>query len=109
MENARLVQLHQFATEEPHDPFNWYALALEYLKYDEAHALAYFEQLIQDFAQYVPTYYQLAKLYEARDEVAKAKDIYQKGLIISNLQNDQHAHKELQKAYQLLLLNEEED
>jgi tetratricopeptide (TPR) repeat protein len=107
MENSRITQLMAFLAEEPNEPFNLYALALEYLKWDELQALSYFEKLTQDFEQYVPTYYHLAKLYEARDEIEKAKITYQKGLIISELQKDTHAHHELQKAYQLLLLNED--
>jgi tRNA G10 N-methylase Trm11 len=107
MENARIAQLLTYVAEEPNEPFNLYALALEYLKLDELKALAYFEKLTQDFEQYVPTYYHLAKLYEAREEIEKAKVIYQKGLLISELQKNTHAHQELQKAYQLLLLNED--
>jgi lipoprotein NlpI len=36
---TRLEQLHQFLQEDPADPFNLYALAIEYQKTDIPHAL----------------------------------------------------------------------
>ena len=51
----RLEQLRQFAAEEPHDPFNHYALALEYLKTNPREAENLFEQLLQQHPEYLPT------------------------------------------------------
>ena len=38
----RLKLLEQFATDEPKDPFNWYALALETQEKQPEKALEYF-------------------------------------------------------------------
>ena len=105
--NTRLAELFLFLKAEPKDPFTLYAIALEYMKTDEKQALLYFQKLLDEHENYVPTYYQLAKLYEELEEIDKAKDIYQKGLKISQLQNEKHTYKELEKAYQQLLRMED--
>ncbi len=49
--------------EDPTDPFNRYALALELAKSDKQKAKEVFDQLILFNPDYVPAYYQAALLY----------------------------------------------
>jgi hypothetical protein len=60
--STRLDTLLQFYKEEPDDPFNIYALAMEYQKTDVKKALDHFALLLQNHDSYLPTYYQAAKL-----------------------------------------------
>ncbi len=106
MNPSRLEQLLKFWQEDPHDPFNSYALALEYLNEDEDKALFYFEKLLKEHESYIPTYYHAAKFYEEIEERAKAKEIYLKGIQMSQEANDTHAQSELERAYQQFLLEE---
>ncbi len=98
MTNSRLEQLLTFENESPKDPFIKYALALEYLKDDVSKAGDYFELLLQKFPDYLPTYYHAGKYYEGQNKLEKAEFIYNKGLELAKLQNDNHAASELQTA-----------
>jgi len=95
---TRIEQLEQFAKDEPHDPFNIYALALEYQKFDIPTALSLFEQLINFHAEYVPTYYHLAKLYELTGRNIQALKTLETGIIAAQHANDQKAVRELRAA-----------
>lgn len=107
MHASRLEQLEAFYREDPHDPFNLYALALEYMKVDPSKALLSLEKLRKEKREYLPTYYQLAKLYEADEAYDQAELIYREGLEVSDLQKDEHTFKELEKALQQMLLNKD--
>jgi tetratricopeptide (TPR) repeat protein len=103
MNSPRLEQLQKFLEEDPADPFNWYALALEYQKSDLDRALALYEKLLQDFEGYIPTYYHAAHLYQQLGEVEKAIKVFEKGITEAQKQNDLKAAKELQSALNELL------
>ncbi len=62
---TRLEQLQQFVDDDPNDPFNLYALALEFIKSDAAKAEILFEKLLSEHKHYLPTYYQAANLFES--------------------------------------------
>jgi tetratricopeptide (TPR) repeat protein len=91
----RIKLLEGFISEDPGDPFNYYALALEYAKEDESKALDIFKQLIKDRADYLPTYYQLAKLYEQIGQIKNALDTYNEGILIARQQKDFKTQQEL--------------
>jgi Tfp pilus assembly protein PilF len=103
MNHSRLEQLFAFLKEDPADPFNLYAIATEYLKTDLSQALAYFEQLLQEHPDYVPAYYHAASVYVQVNKPEKARETYEKGLVVSLQQNNRHAHRELQSAYRQFL------
>lgn len=103
MNTNRLEQLLAYLKEEPNEPFNLYAIAMEYMKYDTGKSLEYLEQLLQEHELYVPTYYHAAKLYIAINKPQKAEETFQKGLAISLHQGNRHAHRELQSAYNQFL------
>lgn len=93
-----LEQLEQYAKDDPHDPFNHYALALEYLKTDVAKAQQLFEQLITDHSQYLPTYYHLGQLYAGQGKTEEAISIFERGIIVARSAGDQKALRELEGA-----------
>ncbi len=96
----RLTQLKQFASEEPNDPFNRYALALEYLKTDPAQAISLFDQLMHTHPNYLPTYYPFAQLLIELKSVEKAEQIFLAGIEMAKTNGDAKTLKELMSAYQ---------
>lgn len=102
----RIIQLQQYVDEDPADPFNLYALALEYQKTDERKAVDIFNRLCQEHAEYIPTYYQLGKLYQALAKNEMALQVFEKGIEMASKQNDSKALRELQTAKQELLFED---
>jgi len=94
----RLTQLQQFYDDNPEDPFNIYALALEYQKTNIEKSRALFETLIDAHPEYVPTYYHAAKLFEQIGEKEKAIATFEAGISMARKQNQVKAARELQSA-----------
>jgi tetratricopeptide (TPR) repeat protein len=99
----RIQQLEAFVNEDPNDPFNLYALALEHSKADANKAIDIFNQLMNKHPDYVPTYYQLGKLYVDISENERALEVFELGITISRDKKDHKALRELQSARQELL------
>lgn len=95
---TRLEQLKQFAAEEPHDPFNYYALALEYLKSNPDEAQGIFKNLLISHPDYLPTYYPYAQLLAERKENALAEQTFQNGIEAAKNAGDVKTMRELQAA-----------
>lgn len=108
MSQERLQQLFTFLEEEPDDPFNLYAIALEYLKNQDEKALQYFEKLLQEHPDYVATYYHAAQLYLDLDMKEKAEQTYLKGIEKAKDQQNTLALRELQNAYNQYLFEEDD-
>jgi Tfp pilus assembly protein PilF len=105
--SLRIDQLIQFIKDDPEDPFNHYALALEYCKTNERRALEIFEQLLKSHPQYIPVYYQLAGLYSRFGEMDKAVQTFRDGIVIARQQGDHKTVRELDAG--LLELLDSED
>jgi lipoprotein NlpI len=99
MSLSRLDQLLEFYKQDPDDPFNVYALAIEYIKRDAAEAQRYFDLLLAQHASYLPTYYHAAKFYQEAGDTAKATTIYEKGIALARTTGAHKALRELQSAY----------
>jgi tetratricopeptide (TPR) repeat protein len=97
--STRLDTLLQFYKDDPIDPFNIYALAIEYQKSDIGKSLSYFNILLKEHEHYVPTYYHAAKLFQDTGDIEKAIAIYEKGITIAQSQNETKAARELKSAY----------
>ncbi len=95
----RIKQLQRFIAEDPQDPFNSYALALEYLKIDPLEAGRLFENLMMVHPDYLPVYYPYAQWLIERKEKEKAESVFQKGMETAKAQHDLKALKEIQAAY----------
>ena len=95
----RIEQLQQFYEDDPADPFNLYALALEYLKFDQEKSAVFFEKLLQEHKEYLPTYYHAAKFFQEHGQREKAADIFETGIELAKKKNDSKALRELRSAY----------
>ena len=100
MPTQRIELLQQFYDEDPSDPFNAYALALEYLNYDRDKNRQLFNELLSDHKNYVPTYYHAAKFFQDAGETKKAAEIYESGIALSKHACDQKTLIELKSAYE---------
>jgi len=103
MENALLKNLLSFYEEDPNDPFNVYALALEYSKSDTVKATGFFEVLLTEHPFYLPTYYHAAAFFTMLENFGKAEEIYVKGIALALNQNNTRTHQELLRAYRSFL------
>lgn len=103
MNNVRIQLLRQFIREEPADPFNVYALAMEFLSDAPAQAQLLFDQLLTEHPDYLPTYYHAAALYAElgeRERTArdKAAQLYEQGMALAHRQGNEKTFLELQRA-----------
>ena len=103
MSNSLLTNLLAFYDEDPADPFNIYALALEYLKSSPEKAEVFFNILLKDHRDYLPTYYHAADFFASKEDTDKAEKIYKDGIALSLTQSNVKAHQELQRAYRNFL------
>ncbi len=97
--SARLQQLLAFYEEDPQDPFNLYGLALEYQKTDPEQAAWAFRNLLNDFPEYLPTYYQSAHFFAGRGEIDQAKCCFERGIELAERSGYEKAQRELRGAY----------
>jgi len=100
MNNERIQQLIRFVQEEPNEPFNVYALAMEYMSSQPGQARLYFDQLLAEHPTYLPTYYHAAALYAELDERERAAELYEKGILLARAQQNQKTLQELERAQQ---------
>ncbi|CAN5375140.1 hypothetical protein BH23BAC1_BH23BAC1_12610 [soil metagenome] len=108
MENSRLEKLLQFYQEDPHEPFNIYAIALEYLSQNNnTEAKKYFDLLLEKHKNYLPTYYHAASFYTSQGNKDKAGIIYQSGITLAQQVNNNHTLRELRNAYNTFLYEED--
>ncbi|MDX1905103.1 MAG: tetratricopeptide repeat protein [Thermonemataceae bacterium] len=99
----RVELLENYCKESPNDPFNWYALALEYARINIDRSLALHEKISMDFPSYIPNYYHLAQRYQQLGQTEQAKKCYEKGLVVIEKNKEARAWLELSNAYQNFL------
>lgn len=99
MHAERISQLLDFLKAEPNDPFLLYALATEYNKNEPQKALAWYEKLLNEHPDYIPTYYHAAALYDELELQEKAGRTYAKGIEKARQAGETHALRELESAY----------
>lgn len=102
MNTARIELLKKYIEEEPNEPFNLYALGCELMHEAEEDALEYFERLLSDFADYLPTYYQAGILQAELGEEEIALSTFEKGIELAKAQGNTKTLRELQTAHQNL-------
>ena len=71
----RIKQLLEYLEEEPDNPFNLYALALEYQNHDPEKVAYYFDALLKNHKTYLPTYYHAAEFFANRQEISNIKGL----------------------------------
>ena len=104
MHKERITQLEKMYKENPQDSFLVYALALEYKNQDKKKAEILFDTLLSTFPEYLPTYYHAAGFYNEQGDVQKAKNCYEKGILLAKKQEENHALKELKNAFQNFII-----
>ena len=95
MNSERIKMLKQFIADDPSDPFNHYALALELMKSDKEQAMKIFDQLISSHPDYVPSYYQAALLHIELSLNDEATKIIEQGMDEAKKQNNLKTMNEL--------------
>ena len=101
--DSRLQQIQKMLESEPNDSFLNYALALEYAKANEIKlAIETLEQVIKRDENYLAAYYQLGKYYELINDIRKAIEVYQKGILIAKTQKNTKTLGELNEALMML-------
>ncbi len=98
----RLAHLRQLLADEPHDPFNAYALALELRAVDPTEALGYFDHLLARHPTYLATYYQAAALFADLNQPDRAFAVYEQGIVLATDQKNNRTRQELERARQAL-------
>lgn len=97
---SRLEILKRYYQEEPNDPFNGYALALELAKQSRQEGLVIMKELLPKFPDYVPLYYQTAILLLELGLNSECKEIVVNGIATAKQQNEWKALRELQQLLQ---------
>jgi tetratricopeptide (TPR) repeat protein len=105
----RLHLLKEYIKDEPENPFNYYALALEIRKIDPDESSNLFNYLLVNHPDYLPVYFPSAHFFFELDQIEKAKGIFEKGISTAQFQGDQKALKELKNAYQNFLFENDLD
>lgn len=96
----RIAKLREFLQANPLDNFLRHALALEYIKLgDDEEARKLFEELLDRDPAYVGSYYHLGKLFERKNDIARAITCYEKGMEEAKKTGENHAFGELKGAY----------
>ncbi|MFC5408483.1 tetratricopeptide repeat protein [Larkinella bovis] len=99
MNQNRIQLLKQYIEEQPDDPFNVYALAMEYREEQPALALQYLETLLDQHPGYLASYYHAAALYAEQGNREAAERIYERGIALANAQKNEKTLQELKRAY----------
>lgn len=99
MNNSLLANLLAFYEEDPNDPFNVYALAIEYSKSDPGEAAHFFDLLLEKHPDYLPTYYHAGAFFAAMEKIERAEEIYRRGVELALVQKNAKAHRELLAAF----------
>ncbi len=98
MNHARIELLEKFMKEDPDDPFNYYALALEYQQTNPSQAKQLFEYLLLNHADYLPVYYTAGIFYADLADESKALEILNRGVALAKSNSATKALRELQSA-----------
>jgi len=105
----RITLLKTFCSEEPDNPFNFYALALEYREIDKMAARQFFDRVSADFPTYLPAYFPAAHFFFELNELEKAKQLFETGIALAINLQDEKAKKELTNAFQNFLFETDMD
>lgn len=106
----RIRYLKNLLTEEPQDPFVYYALGLEYIDQGSLEdALEMFSYLLDNHPDYLPVYYQAAHLMINMNNMLSAGNIFVAGIELAKKKLDHKTFLELSSAYQNFLEEHNDD
>lgn len=94
--DSKAKRLAAYIKQNPGDSFSKFALALEFLKMNEAgKARVLFEDIRTKDPEYVGVYYHLGNLYERMGRLRDAQKVYEQGILVAENQQDQRTVTEL--------------
>lgn len=102
MNYPRIDLLEKFIAEDPSDPFNYYALALEYLQTNPTKASELFDEIMVNHPDYLPVYYTAGTFYAELANEVKAFKILNKGVDLAKRKSEFKTLRELKSAIQNL-------
>ncbi|WP_026967088.1 hypothetical protein [Algoriphagus terrigena] len=105
----RLQLLRTFIEEEPENPFNYYALALELREKDADEAEQLFDFILEHHPDYLAVYFPAAHFFEALSQIQKARLLFEKGIALALDLTEEKTLKELKNAYQNFLFEHDLD
>lgn len=105
----RIKLLKDYCAKEPQNPFNFYALALEYRESEKAEAAKLFDYVVVNFPNYLPVYFPAAQFFFEKEDLLKAKNLFEVGIELAHTLKDEKAKKELSNAYQNFLFETDLD
>lgn len=95
----RIETFKTFIARTPGDPFPRYGLAMEYkTRGSLEEAWTAFNELLEKFPDYVPTYLMAGGTLVALGRSAEAADVLRRGVEVAGRRGDLHARKELESA-----------
>ena len=95
MNKQRITLLEEFIAADPHDPFNHYALALEYQHAHPTEALARLQKVIEQFPDYLPSYYPCTELTALLGSAQAALAVAETGMTMALKAGDRKTASEL--------------
>jgi hypothetical protein len=95
MNTERVKNLENWITEDPTEPFNKYALAMELSGNDPVRVGLLFDELMAKHPDYLPTYYIAASFFSNRGDQSKAIKALETGVLLAKKQNNLKTEKEL--------------
>ena len=99
MNIKRIKELQKLLKKNPLDPFLIYAMTLEFVGKNNEFCLASFRKLLNEFPDYLPTYYQAAKLFANCGFVEEARATYEIGIEKITLSKNNKALEEIKNAF----------
>ena len=101
LERAKI--LREYIFEEPDNPFNYYALALEIKDLDPNEASKLFDFLLLQHPDYLPVYFPAANFFFELGQISKANDVFKKGIKLAEYLKETKTLLELKNSYQNFL------
>jgi len=96
MDHSRLETIKKWLVERPEDALVRHALAMEHARLgDVSAALACWQELRIQQADYLPLYYPAAKLAMENDNEGLSRELVQHGITIARNQQDKKTEAEL--------------
>ena len=99
MNIKRIKELQKLLEKNPLDPFLIYAMTLEFIGKNNEFCLASFRKLLNEFPDYLPTYYHAAKLFANCGFVEEARTTYEIGIEKITLSKNNKALEEIKNAF----------
>ncbi len=101
MQELRIKYLQEEIEKFPEDPFNYYALALEYIKNEPLKSLDLFRKILNKFPEYLPVYYQAANFFFDNGDYLTANTLFTEGIALAEKQENVKATRELKGSYSI--------